>query len=73
MMKTQLGTQLNHLLITEMGLMISDYGLWNSKPSYDMNEKEEGSNITILYICRHFLSPFCEIIHSYDNVTMPPG
>ena len=71
MMKTQLSTQLNHHLIMEMGFVISDYGLWNSKPSYCMIEKEESDNITILYICRHFLSPFCEIIYGYNDVTMP--
>ena len=62
MMKTQLGTQLNHHLITEMGSVISDYGLWNSKPSYYMIKKKEGGIPTILCICRNFLSPFCQII-----------
>ena len=73
MTKTQLRTQLNHHLIIEMGSMINDYGLWNSKPSYEVIEKEEGGILTILCICRNFLSPFCEIIYSYDDLTMPLG
>ena len=73
MMKTLLGTQLSHHLIMKMGSMISDYGLWNSEPSYDVIEKEEGGNTTILCIFRHCLSPFCEIIHGYDDVTMHLG
>ena len=73
MTKTQLGTQLNHHMIMEMGPIISEYGLWNSKTIYDVIEKEEGDSLTILCICRHGLSRFCEIIHGYDDVTMPPG
>ena len=51
--------------------MISDYGLWNSEPSYYMIEKEEGGSLTILCICSYSLTPLSEIIHSYNNVTMP--
>ena len=71
MVKTQLSTKLNHHMITEMGSVITEYGLWNSKPSYYMIKKEEGGNLTILFICRHSLSPFSEIIHGYYDVTMP--
>ena len=73
MTKTQLSTQLSHHLITEMRSVVSDYGLWESKPSYHMVKLEEGVSISILCICRHFLSPFCKVIDSYDDVTMPPG
>ena len=52
--------------------MISDYGLRNSKPSYYMIEKEERGSLTILCICRHSLIPFCEVIHGYNDVNMPP-
>ena len=58
MTKNQRSTQLSHHLIMEMGSVISDYGLWNSKPSYYAIEKEEGGNITILCICRNFLNHF---------------
>ena len=73
MMKTQLNTQLSHHLITEMGSMVNDYGLWNSKPSYHMIKQKEGSSVSILCICMHFLIPFCKIIDGYDDVTMPHG
>ena len=73
MTKTQLSTQLSHHLITEMGSVISDYGLWNSKPSYYVIEQEEGSSCSILGICRNFLNPFCKIMYGYNDVTMPPS
>ena len=73
MTKTQLNTQLSHHLITEMGFVVSDYGLWNSKPIYHMIKQKEGGNISILSICRHFLIPFCKVYNSYDDVTMPPN
>ena len=37
-----------------------------------MIEQEESESITILYIFRHGLSPFCEIVNGYNDVTMPP-
>ena len=73
MMKTQLSTQLNHHLIMEMESMISDYGLRNSKPSYNMIKKKEGEGPAILCICSHFLNPFCKIIYGYNDVTMTPS
>ena len=72
MTKTQLSTQLIHHLTMGMESMISDYGLWKSKPSYYMIEQEEGDNLTIFSICRNFLNPFFEIIYGYDDVTMTP-
>ena len=52
----------------EMGSVISNDGLWNSKSSYDMIEQEESGSLTIFRICRHGLSPFSEIINGYDDV-----
>ena len=70
MTKTQLNTQLNHHLITEMGFMVSDYGLQNSKPRYHMVKQKEGGSLAILDICRHCLNPFCKIINVYNDVTI---
>ena len=53
--------------------MISDNKLRNFKPSYYMVKKKEGDSLTILYICRHILSPLSEIIYDYYDVTMPLG
>ena len=70
--KIHLSTQLNHHLIPEIRSLVSNYNLRESKPSYYMVKKEEGSSLTILCICRHSLSPLSEIIHAY-YVTMPLG
>ena len=73
MTKTQLVTQLCLHLITEMRYVISNYGLRNPKPGYGVIKEKEGGIFTILCICRHCLSPFCKVIYSYDDVTMPPS
>ena len=73
MAKTHLSTQLIHHLISEMRSVVSDYGLWDSKPSYHMIEQKESDSLAILYICRHCLSPFCKVINDYDDVTMSLG
>ena len=51
--------------------VISDYVLWDSKPSYYMIEQKKGGCVAILYICRDCLNPFCKIINGYNDVTMP--
>ena len=58
-------------LIVEMRSLFSDYGLWNSKPSYHMTKQKEGGSLSILCICRNCLIPFCKVINGYDDVTMP--
>ena len=72
MKKTQLSTQLSHHLIVEMISVVSDYGLWNSKPSYHMIKQEDDGSISILYICRNCFSPFFKVINDYIDLTMPP-
>jgi hypothetical protein len=54
-----------------MATVISDDSLWDSKSSDDMIEYEQGYSFSDIIECRHRLTPFSEIIHSYDDLSMP--
>jgi hypothetical protein len=62
-----------HHEIAKMTTMVSDDGLRDTKPSNDMIEYEQHYSFPGIIKCRHRLGPFSEIIHGYDNVSMPPG
>jgi hypothetical protein len=55
-----------------MATMVSDDGLRDTKPSDDTIEYEKLYIFSSIIKCRHHLDPFSEIIHSYNNVSMPP-
>jgi len=55
-----------------MGAMVCDNGLGYAEPGNNMVEKELSWHLTIYKICRHLFSPFGEIIHSDNNIAMPP-
>jgi hypothetical protein len=71
MPKTQLLSKLGHHEIFKMATVISDDSLWDSKSSDDMIEYEHGCSFSSIIECRQCLGPFSEIIHSYDDVSMP--
>jgi hypothetical protein len=72
MSKTQLFSKLGHHEILKMATVISDDSLRDSKLSDDMIEYEQGCIFSGIIECRHHLDPFSEIIHGYDDVSMPP-
>jgi hypothetical protein len=53
--------------------MISNDSLGNTKPSNDMIEYEQCCSFPGVIECRHRLDPFSEVIHNYDDVSMPPN
>jgi hypothetical protein len=55
-----------------MGAMVGDDGLRDIKPSDDMIEYEKCCYFHGVIECRHRLSPLSEIIHNYNDVSMPP-
>ena len=73
MSKTQLLGKFRHHEIAKMTTMVSDDGVRDTKSSNDMIEYEQRCNFPSIMKCRHRLDPFSEIIHNYNNVSMPPG
>ena len=67
--QTQLRSQLCHHLMPKMGTMIGNDGLSDTKPSNNVIEYELGSCLTVGGKCRHFFSPFGEVVHDYDNIS----
>jgi hypothetical protein len=55
-----------------MTIVICNDGLRDIKPSNDMIEYEQCYSSPSVIECRHRLGPFSEIIHIYNNVSMPP-
>ena len=62
-----------HNNISKMTPMISDYHLWDTKPSNYMIEHENCSCFAVYLKCRHHLSPLSKIIYRKDDIRMPPG
>jgi hypothetical protein len=56
-----------------MGVMVSDDGLRDTKPSDDMIEYEKCCSFPGVIECRHRLGPLSEIIHSYNDVSISLG
>jgi hypothetical protein len=54
-----------------MGAMVSDDGLRDTKPSDDMIEYEQCCSFPDVIKCRHHLGPLSEIIHIYNDVSIP--
>jgi hypothetical protein len=52
--------------------MIYNDGLRKTKPSNYMIEYEQCCSSPSVIECRHRLEPFSEIVHNYNNVSMPP-
>jgi hypothetical protein len=72
MAKIQLFSKFRHHKISKMTTVISNDGLRDTKSSNDMTEYEQCYSFSSLIKCRHHLGPFSEIIHNYNNVSMPP-
>jgi hypothetical protein len=72
MSKTQLLCKFRHHEIVKMITLISNDGLRDTKSSNDMIQYEQCSSFPSIIKCRHCLSPFSEMIHIYNNVSMPP-
>jgi hypothetical protein len=73
MPKTQLFGKLRHHEISKIATMISNNRLQDSKSGDDMIEYEQGCSFSSIIKCRRRLDPFGEIIHRYDDVSMPPN
>jgi len=71
--KTQIFGKLRHHEISKMATMIGDDSLQDSESCDDMIEYESGFSFSNIIECRHHLGPLREIIHGYDDVSMPPG
>jgi hypothetical protein len=72
MAKTQLFSEFEHHNISKMTTMINNNGLRDTKPSNDMIEYEQCCSFPGVLKCRHCLDPFSEIVHNYNDVSMPP-
>ena len=55
----------------KIGTMISNDGLRDTKPSNNVIEHELSSYLTVSGKCRHCFGPFGEVVHGYDNISMP--
>ena len=71
MLKTLLVGKLRHYEVLKMTTMISNNSLWDPKSSNNMIKYEKGRSFPGIVESRHRLDPFCEIIHDYNNVSMP--
>jgi hypothetical protein len=73
MTKTQLIGKFKHHKVAKMAIVISNDSLRDPETCNNMIKYEKGYRFPSIFKCRHRLGPFCEVIHSYDNVSMPPG
>jgi hypothetical protein len=73
MLKPQLGCYLFHHLFLKVTAIISDNLTWDTEPGDNLIEYEEGSNIPIIFNCRHGLGPPSKVVYGLDNVFMPPS
>jgi hypothetical protein len=73
MVKTQIFSKFKHHKILKMTIVISNDGLRDTKPSNDMIEYEQCCIFLGVIKYRHHLGPFSEIVHNYNDVSMPPG
>jgi hypothetical protein len=71
MSKTQLLIKFIHHEILKMTTVTSNDGLRDTKSSNDMIEYEQRYSFPSIINCGHRLGPFSEMIHSYNNVSMP--
>ena len=55
-----------------MGTMIGSDGLRDMKPRNDVIEYELSGCLTVNGMFRHCFNPFGEVVHGYDNISMPP-
>ena len=72
MSKTQLLCKLSHHEVLKVATVISNDRLWDSKSCDDVIENEKCCSFSSIVECRHRLDPFSEIIHIYNDVSMPP-
>jgi hypothetical protein len=72
MPKTQLVSKLRHHKVAKMDTVISNDSLWDPKSSNNVIKYEKGCNFPGIVESRNRLDPFGEIIHGYNNVSMPP-
>jgi hypothetical protein len=72
MVKTQLFSNFGHHEISKMTTVISNSSLRDTKLSNDIIEYEQYCSFPGVIKCRHRLSPFNEIIHNYNDVSMAP-
>ena len=72
MEKTQLFSKFGHHEVPKMTTVIGNNSLRDTKPSNDMIENEKSCSFPSVIKCRHHFGPFSEIIHSYNDVSMPP-
>jgi hypothetical protein len=72
MPKTQLVSKFRHHKVSKMDTVISNDSLWDLESSNNMIKYEKGCSFPSIVESRHHLDPFCEIIHDYNNVSMPP-
>ena len=71
MTQSQLIIQL--CLMLKMGTMIGNDGLRDTNPRHTVIEHELSSCLTVSGKCRHCFFPFGELVHGYDNISMPPS
>jgi hypothetical protein len=73
MAKNQLFSKFRHHKISKVTTVISNDGLRDTKSCNDMTEYEQCCIFPSIIKCMHRLGPFSEIIHSYNDLSMPLG
>jgi hypothetical protein len=71
MAKTQLFSKFIHHEFSKMATVIGNDSLRDTKSSNYMIEYEQCCSFPSVIKCRHRLGPFSEIIHNYNDVSMP--
>jgi len=71
--QTQCRCHLSHHVISEMGAMVCENGLRYAESRNNMVENKLIYCLTIYKACWHRFSPFGEITHNDNDITMPPG
>jgi hypothetical protein len=53
--------------------MVSENLTWDTKPSDNLIEYEEGCSLPIEFNYRHGLVPLSKVVDDHDNVLIPPS
>ena len=73
MYKLHLRCYLFHLFILKLTAMISDNLTWDTEPSDNLVEHEEGCSLPIGFYSRHGFDPLGNVIDNHDDVLIPPN
>ena len=70
MLKPHLGCYLFHHFVMKVTTMMGDNITWDTEPSDNLIEYEEGRSLPIIFNCRHGLDPLIKVVYDHNNVLM---